>query len=361
MPLNVQTGSVRFAGILSTLNTARAATTMQVLGAILGLLLFSVALFAQGSYGRILGTVTDQTGAVLPGATVSVTDTQRGLTRTLTTDAAGEYNAPNLIPSTYTVRVEAKGFKALARENVEIEVNKEVRVDLTPQPGEQTQTVTVTEAIPLVDTATSNLGGTLNNADINALPLNGRNYQYLMSLRPGVVVQPGGGPWTQSTNGIRPDETTWMVEGVINATMDLARPIANMSSPLTDAATILPVDAIQEFNMEENPKAEYGWKPGAVVNVGIRSGTNQFHGSAFAFGRDQDWDARNLFNPAATGTTCPLGDLVLCNKTPTQLKQFGAVLGGPIKKDKLFFFAGYEGLRSLIGNSFPTHVPAAGS
>ncbi len=146
-----------------TLKTARAGTMLHLLGAILGVLLFSVALFAQGSFGRILGTVTDQTGAVLPGATVTVTDTERGLARTLNTDSAGEYNAPNLIPSTYTVRVEAKGFKTLNRQNVVLEVGKEVRVDLTPQTGDQTQTVTVTEAIPLVDTATSNLGGVLNN------------------------------------------------------------------------------------------------------------------------------------------------------------------------------------------------------
>src|SRR5579863_8817268 len=248
--------------------------TMHALSTILGVSLFSVSLFAQGNFGRILGTVTDQTGAVLPGATVSVIDTQRGLARTLTTDAAGEYNAPTLIPGTYIVRVEAKGFKRLDRENVLIEVNKEVRVDLTPQPGEQTQTVTVTEAIPLVDTATSTLGGALSNAEINDLPLNGRNYQSLLSLRPGVMVQAGGSPWSQSTNNVRPDETAWMLDGVINVSFYDARPVANTPSPFTDAATIVPIDAIQEFNTQENPKAEYGWKTGAVVNVGIRSGTN---------------------------------------------------------------------------------------
>src|SRR5579859_1571611 len=319
-----------------------------LLATILGVSLFSAALFAQGSFGRILGTVTDQTGAVLPGATVTVTDTERGLTRTLTTDVAGEYNAPTLLPSTYTVRVEAKGFKVLNRENVVLEVGKEVRVDLTPQPGEQTQTVTVTEAIPLVDAATSTLGGTLNNADINDLPLNGRNYQSLMALRPGVMIQPGGGPWTQSTNNIRPDETTWMVEGVINATFSDARPIANFNSPLTDAATIMSVDAIQEFNLMENPKAEYGWKAGAVVNVGVRSGTNTPHGSAFAFGRDQDWDARNLYNPAPQ------------DKLPTTLEQFGGMAGFRIIKDKLFFFGGYEGMRSLVGNPSSTLAPELG-
>src|SRR6266849_7061039 len=135
-----------------TLNVVPAITTRYVLGTILGVLLFSLSLFAQANFGRILGTVTDQTGGVLAGATVSIIDTQRGLARTLATDAAGEYNAPTLTPSTYTVRVEAKGFKRLDRQNVVVTVGQEVRVDLTPQPGDQTQTVTVTEAIPLVDT-----------------------------------------------------------------------------------------------------------------------------------------------------------------------------------------------------------------
>src|ERR1700736_5658632 len=209
-----------------TLQTARARTIMCVLGTILGVLFFSLALFAQGDFGRILGTVTDPSGAVISGATVSIIDTQRGLARTLTTDQAGEYNAPTLIPSTYTVRVESPGFQTLNRENVLLEVGKEIRVDLTPRPGLQTQSVTITEALPLVDTASATLGGTLNNADINDMPLNGRNYQQLMGLRPGVVVQPGGGPWTQSTNGIRPDETVWMVDGVINGNFYDNRPVA---------------------------------------------------------------------------------------------------------------------------------------
>ena len=144
------------------------------------------------------------------------------------------------------------------------------------------------------------MGGSIENKDINDLPLNGRNYQNLMALRPGVMIQPGGSPWTQSTNNIRPDETAWMVDGVINANFFDARPVANMPSPFTDAATILPVDAIQEFNMQEDPKAEYGWKPGAVVDVGIKSGTNTLHGSAYAFGRDGGWDARNYFDPVGT-------------------------------------------------------------
>src|SRR5882724_4084825 len=175
-----------------------------LLGGVLGVLLLCLPLFSQGNFGRILGTVTDQSGGVISGATVTVLDTQRGVARTLTTDQAGEYSAPTLIPGDYTVRVEAKGFKRVDRQNVVLEVGKEVRVDLTVQPGDQAQTITVTEAAPLVETTNATLGGTLNNTDINDMPLNGRNYQLLLALRPGVMVQPGGGPWTQSTNGIRP-------------------------------------------------------------------------------------------------------------------------------------------------------------
>jgi hypothetical protein len=330
------------------------------------MLVLCLPAFSQGSFGRILGTVTDSSGGVVANATVTIVDTERGVARVLTTDQAGEYNAPTLIPGNYTVRVEAHGFKKFERQNVFLGVGKEVQVDLIVQPGVQEQTVTVTESIPLVETTNATLGGTLNNADINDMPLNGRNYQMLLSLRPGVMLQPGGGPWTQSTNNTRPDESAWMVDGVLSVSFYDARPVVGASSFITDAATILPIDAIQEFNTMENPKAEYGWKPGAVVNVGIRSGTNVFHGSAYAFGRMDSWDARNLFNPdvKSAPNTCaapPNGLPAQCNKAPTTLKQFGGVVGGPIKKDKLFFFAGYEGLRSFLGNAYSNSVPETGA
>src|SRR5207302_6001388 len=136
----------------SVLQTPRAGKAINLLGAALGVLLFSLSLFSQGNNARILGTVTDQSGGVISGATISIIDKDRGLARTLTTDDAGEYNAPQLLPGTYTVRVEANGFKKLERQNVELGVGKEVRVDLTVQPGAQEQTVTVTESIPLVET-----------------------------------------------------------------------------------------------------------------------------------------------------------------------------------------------------------------
>ena len=338
---------------------ARILKFTQLAGGIFVILCLCLPAFSQGSAGRILGTVTDQSGGVVAGATVSVIDTERGVTRTLTSDDAGEYNAPNLTPSTYTVRAEAKGFKRLERQNVVLEVGKEVRVDLTVQPGAQEQTITVTEAVPLVETTNATLGGTLENKEITDLPLNGRDYQNLLSLRPGVMLQPGGGPATQATNGVRPDESVWMIDGVINHNFYDGRPIAGMPSPITDGATILPIDAIQEFNLMESPKAEYGWGPGAVVNVGIKSGTNQIHGSAYGFYRSAAWDARNYFNFGPTGNgSCvlgaPINGVSPCAKLPTQLKQFGGSVGGPIIKDKLFFFANYEGLRNLIGNAFGT-------
>jgi Carboxypeptidase regulatory-like domain len=336
--------------------------TLQLLVGTMGMLLVCLPLFSQGSFGRILGVVTDQSGGVVSGATVTVLDTQRGVARTLTTDEAGEYNAPTLIPGAYTVRAEAKGFKRVERQNVVLEVGHEVRIDLTLQPGAQEQTITITEAVPLVETTNATLGGTLENTEINDMPLNGRNYQNLMALRPGIMVQPGGSPWSQSTNNMRPDETVWMMDGVINVSFYDARQVGNAPSAFTDAATIVPIDAIQEFNTLENPKAEYGWKPGAVVNVGIRSGTNSLHGSAYAFGRYVGWDARNAFNPTlAPDGTCTRGLPSQCDKLPAELKQFGAVVGGPIVKDKLFFFAGYEGLRSLIGNIFVVQAPATGA
>src|SRR6266576_6528693 len=232
---------------------------IQLLGGTMGVLLLCLPLFSQGSSGRILGTVTDQSGGVVAGATVTITDTERGVTKTLVTNEPGEYNAPTLNPATYKVRVEAKGFKTVERQNVILEVGREVRVDVSLQPGSVAETMTITESIPLVETTNAVLGGTLNNADINDMPLNGRNYQNLLALRPGVMVQPGGGPWTQSTNGVRPDESAWMVDGVINANFSDGRPVIGVSSPITDAATILPIDAKQEFNLMESPKAESGW------------------------------------------------------------------------------------------------------
>lgn len=307
--------------------------------------LFCAPLFSQGSAGRILGSVTDQSGAVVSGATVTVLDVNRGIARTLTTDQSGEYVAPSLLPGKYSVRAEFKGFKAVDRQNIALEVNQDVRVDLSLQPGDQTQTITVTEELPLIETTNASLGGTLSNETINDLPLNGRSYQNLLVLRPGMMIYPGGGGWTMSTNGSRPEENQFILDGLTNDNPLQGLTIINGPGVAGDAATLMPIDAIQEVKIEENPKAEYGGKPGAVVNVGIKSGTNSIHGTAYAFGRDTSFDAHNFFD--APGQS----------KRPVGLEQYGATVGGPIKKDKLFFFLGYEAESYTVGNRFSANVP----
>jgi hypothetical protein len=312
-------------------------------------LLAGAAAYPQGSTGRILGVVTDQSGGNVAGATVTITDVARGVSQTLATDPDGAYVAVNLLPSTYSVRAEFKGFKVFERKNILVEVGKDVRIDAVLQPGSTTETITITEEVPMVDTTSTTLGGTISNEIINDLPLNGRNYQNLLSLRPGVMVYPGGGPWTQSTNGIRPEDMGYLVDGLPNDEAFMGLSITNAAAVLGDAATILPVDAIQEFNTQVNPKAEFGWKPGAVTSVGLKSGTNDIHGTAYAYGRSDSFDARNFFNP----TSQP--------KVPVELEQFGGTAGGHIIKDKLFYFGGFEEQKYTVGSSLLLTVPTTAS
>jgi carboxypeptidase family protein/TonB-dependent receptor-like protein len=305
--------------------------------------------YPQGSTGRILGSVTDQSGGNVAGATVTITDVARGVSQTLTTDSDGEYVASNLVPGTYTVRAEYKGFKTFERKNILIEVGKDVRIDTVLQTGSTTDTITITEEVPMVDTTSTTLGGTISNEIINELPLNGRNYQNLLTLRPGTSVYPGGGPWTQTTNGIRPEDTSFIVDGITNDEAFMGLSVTNAAAVLGDAATLIPIDAIQEFNTQVNPKAEFGWKPGAITSVGLKSGTNDVHGTAYAFGRSDSFDARNYFDPVGT------------DKTPVELEQFGATGGGHIIRDKLFYFGAFEAQRYTVGNALPGHVPTSAS
>ena len=157
------------------------------LGVLSTVLLFCLPLFSQTSQGTIQGGVFDQSGGVIVGASVSVIDIARGVTRALTTDNAGAYVANNVIPGTYTVRAEAKGFRTVEHTGVLVEVGQSVRIDLVLQPGEQTQTITVTGEVPAIDATDTTLGGTVSNLSINALPLNGRNFERLLQVRPGVV------------------------------------------------------------------------------------------------------------------------------------------------------------------------------
>jgi Carboxypeptidase regulatory-like domain len=324
---------------LSAGHVTTAAIRIALLIALAGCLL-SVPAMAQSTAGRILGSTTDPSGASVAGATVVITDVQRGTSRTLTTDDAGAYAAPDLAPGTYKIHVEAKGFKSVERPNVIIEVATDIRADFALQTGQVTETVVVNEEVPLLNTTSSTLGGTLSNQEINDLPLNGRNYENLLQLRPGVMRYPGGGFSTTSANGLRAEDNAYFVEGLFNSEPYSGQAIINGSGIAGDSATILPIDAIQEFNLQQNPPAEYGWKPGAVVNVGLKSGTNRVHGTAFGFGRDGVMDARNYFNADPNP------------KLTRTLEQFGGSLGGAIIKDKAFFFGAYEGQRYNVGNSY---------
>jgi outer membrane receptor protein involved in Fe transport len=317
-------------------------------------LLASVAAHPQGSAGRILGVVTDESGGNVGNATVTITDVARGVSQTLTTDSDGAYVAVNLLPGTYSVRAEYKGFKTFERKNILVEVGKDVLIDAVLRPGSTTETITITEEVPMVDTTSTSLGGTISNEIINDLPLNGRNYQNLISLRPGTAIYPGGGPWTQTTNGIRPEDTSFIVDGITNDEAFMGLSVTNAAAVLGDAATLIPIDAIQEFNTQVNPKAEFGWKPGAITSVGLKSGTNQIHGTAYAFGRADSFDARNFFNHFN-----PDGSLQ--PKTPVELEQYGGTAGGHIVKDKLFYFGGFEAQRYTVGNSLQGHAPTTAS
>jgi len=317
--------------------------TMYLLGASFGILLFCSPALSQLNLGRIFGGITDQSGGVVPGVTVTVTDVARGVSRTLTTDSVGEYSAPSLTPGTYLVRAEAKGFRTIDRQNIILEVGQDLRVDLSLQPGEQTQTVTVTESLPVIQTTSAQLGETLDNQTINELPVNGREYEKLLTYRPGVKAN----GMDIYFNGNRSDDNSWMFDGLEDFNEWAGTGPVIGGQYMFDEATIMPIDAIQEVNVIEVPKAEYGWKPGAEVNVGLKSGTNSIHGTAFAFGRDTATDARNPFlDPALP-------------KNLDTFTQYGASIGGPIKKDKLFFFGAYEGQRATVGEPRFAQIPAA--
>ncbi len=193
----------------------------------------------------------------------------------MTTDSAGQYLAANVNPGMYTVRGEAKGFQTTEHANVLVEVGQTIRIDLTLTPGAQTQTITVTSEVPQINTSDATLGGTVSNADINALPLNGRNFTRLLQLRPGVYSSPGGGfGGRQSTNGGRSGTDLLLVEGIPLVAPSTGAMTLNATYRVGDSQSLLPIDAIQEFNTEQNPKAEYGWRPGSVIDVGVKSGTN---------------------------------------------------------------------------------------
>ena len=303
---------------------------------------------AQTSQGRILGRLTDPSGAVVANARITITNTATGVTRNLNTTGAGEYAAPNLDPGTYTVTAEASGFKKAETSPFLLEVSRDVRQDLRLEPGDVGVSMTITAEETLVDLSNSTLNGVLSSKAVSELPVQGRDFQNLLELHPGVQRSPGGGFHAVTSNGNRYDDNNFFIDGADDNDVYYGETVINDAGIQGTPASTLPLDAIQEFNTQESPSADYGVKPGVVMNIGIKSGANTVHGSAYYFHRNSAFDARNYFNP-----TGPVSALLL--------HQFGASVGGPIKKDKWFYFLNYEGIRDRVGNPAAVDSPVTTS
>jgi hypothetical protein len=298
-------------------------------------LALTTTLQAQKDAGAIVGLVRDPSGAVVSGAKVTVTDVDRGIVLTLSTNDNGEYVASPLRIGRYSVTVAKEGFKKAVAGPVQVNIQDRVGVDLKLDPGMATEVVAVTGERPQLETETSELGQVVDSQRINALPLNGRNYAQLALLGAGIAAaEPGSRVETTygfSSNGARSLQNNFLLDGIDNN--------ANLGDVLNGAAYVVQpaVDAIAEFKVETNAySAEFGRGNGAIMNAVIKSGTNQIHGDLWEFLRNDKLDATNAFdNPSIGGF----------GQQPYKQNQFGFTLGGPIVKNKLFFFGDYESLR----------------
>lgn len=268
------------------------------------------------------------------------------MSRTLSTDSAGEYSAPSLVPGSYTVKVVAPGFSTVERRDVAVGVGQELRIDLPLQAGQQNQTVVVEGTLPIINTTSAMISTTIESKTIEELPLSGRLFTKLLAYTPGVAGRPGGNTPTYSSNGAGTMANMWMLDGVDDVNQFAASGPLFGATTSADELTVLPLDSIQEINVIANPKAEFGWEQGAVLNVGLKSGTNALHGSAYAYGRYTGWDARSPY----------LGPLP---KADDEFRQVGASIGGHIVKDKLFYFGNYEGFRYTVGSPSILQVPSS--
>jgi Carboxypeptidase regulatory-like domain len=299
---------------------------------VLALIALSVPLaFAQGTSASLTGQVTDSSGAALPGATVKVVNSATNLVQTATTNAEGVYTIAPLPPGQYTLNVEVSGFRRYIQSGIVLTTNLAATQNVLLQPGRVEESVTVEANVELINTTSAELGTTVNQFAVTQLPLNGRDPSSLVFLAPGVTnvlnsngaLQAGFSFPTEtggSANGGRQGSTYYLLDGV-----------PNMDNYLQLTAPFPNSDATQEFRViTNNFDARYGYSPGAVVSIETKSGTNSFHGGAFEFLRNQDLNAANWFTKAVD---------------PLRRNQFGAYFGGPILKNKLFFFTNYQGTR----------------
>jgi hypothetical protein len=307
---------------------------------------------AQVSGATISGTVTDSTGATIPNAQVVIEDVDTAIKRTTTTDSAGFYTAPNLLPDPYKVTVTAKGFSTVEQTGITLTVGAQQVLNFNMTVGQVAQTVEVTAAAPSIALSTSDVGSEVDSTSVRELPLNGRDWTQLAVLQPGVTsvgslqisttsFQRGNrGFGTQmAISGSRPQQNNFRLDGIsVNDYVN--------SGPGSVLGIALGVDAIAEFAViSSNYSAEYGRTSGGVVNAISRSGSNQLHGSAYFFMRDEDFDTRNFFDRPG-------------QKPPFHRDQYGGSIGGPIWKDRTFFFVDYEGLGQNLGLTNVNVVPS---
>jgi Carboxypeptidase regulatory-like domain/TonB dependent receptor-like, beta-barrel len=322
----------------------------RLLFALLGLFLTPVA-FASGPTGTITGTVTDPSGAVVRKAQITVINEATNATRNAETNDDGDFTVALLSPGRYRVTAEGTGFRKSVFSGVIVDVDQTVRADFALQVGAPTEEVKVKDTPPAIQTDTSTLGQVVNNRLVQELPLNERNFLNFALLVPGSQLPAEGSQnSTQggalSVNGAREQSNNFLLDGVDN------------NDPYINQYVALPsVDAIQEFKVQSSDySAEYGRTGGAQINVVLKSGTNAFHGTLFEYFRNRNLDAKNYFDfPNCTATSVP-GE---CGGIPAlQRNQFGGTMGGPVFKDKTFFFVSYEGLRLRQAETREATVPS---
>ena len=308
--------------------------------------LLSLQMLGQTTTGSIVGTITDGTGALVPRASVTVTNMETNITTKTATDAGGNYVVTPVAIGRYSVTVELPGFKKSVSTNITVNVQDRVRVDAVLQLGAVTETVEVASSAPLLQTDTSYLGQVVESQKIVDLPLNGRYFSQLAVLTAGAAPTPSGARDEKtggfSANGVRPYQNNYLLDGVDNN---------SLSEDLVSQASFVvgpPPDAIAEFKVQTNSmSAEFGRSGGAVLNVTIKNGTNQLHGTVYEFLRNSKVDAKNYFDP---------GDSPI---PAYKQNQFGFSVGGPIVKNRTFFFADYQGTRIRQGQTFLANVPTA--
>jgi len=307
---------------------------------------------AQTFRGAILGTVTDASGAVVSGANVTAKNEGNGLERSTQSAPDGAYSLRELPIGTYTVTVKQTGFQTFVTSGVVVEVASERRVDAALRPGQvSSQVVVSADEIPLVETTSNTLGGTLRAEEFNDLPVNGRDYMKMLTAIPGANADPSsvndspGFFGVFSVNGNRGRSNNFLLDGTDMNDGFRNDNAINEGGVFGIPATLLPVDAIQEMAILNNTEAEYGRNSGSIVNIVTKSGTNSLHGSVFEYFRNNALDARNYFNAD------PAPQNAFHNN------QFGGSVGGPIVKDKTFYLLAYEGQRERVGFPAPALVP----